>query len=316
MDDGVLRHAAAMASTLGVPLTLLHVVETGGNTTPLDPLDWDVRHREAKGYLSQVVARLRDSANLDLLDVQLRQGSAPDQIRRWTLAHHRDLTVFGRHGEHGPSDWALSSTARKLVEGTSGSLLVVPPESSGRAAAGPAAVIPRYRRILVPLDGSLMAESALASAVTLARVHHAALLVAHVVPGANLTQIGPSSERDLKIEHDVLARNETVARVYLQRVRANLHDSGLRARLVIRQGGDPREQLEHVVARDLVDLVVLSSHGRTCPRNTACGSIAAHLLTHVAVPMLVFREGRKPISPTPALEARRPDAARPPLRAG
>jgi len=310
MDHGVLQHAAALAVAMHVPLTVLHVVEPERRDTPLDPIDWDVRRREAEAYVREAAARLADATTIEAR-VELRQGCAAEQIRQWALGHQGDVTVFCRHGEHGPEGcWALSSTARKLVEGTPGSLLVVPSHGVDPEAA------PRYGRIMVLLDGSLMAESAIPCAVGLAREHQADLIVAHVVPGPQLTQIGPPSEQDLDIEQQVIDRNQSVARTYLQRIRSDLYDTGLNVRVIVRDGGDVRERLEELVSEQRIDLVVLSSHGRTGPRETACGSVAAYLLTHVPVPLLILRERSRT---DPVTRSSRPvsaDVTRHPLRAG
>lgn len=310
MDRGVLQHAAALAVAMQVPLTVLHVVEPDQRSAPPDPIDWDVRRREAEAYVREAAAGLRAAAAIEAR-VELRQGCAAEQIRQWGLGHEGDVMVFCRHGEHGPEGrWSLSSTARKLVEGTPGSLLVVPSQA---VAAG---VTPHYGRIMVLLDGSLVAESAIPSAVGLAREHRAELIVAHIVPGPQLTQIGPPSEQDLDIEQQVIDRNQSVARAYLQRIRSDLYDTGLDVRVIVRDGGDVRERLEELVSEQRIDLMVLSSHGRTGPRDTACGSVAAYLLTHVPVPLLILRERSRTDSATRSSRPASADVTRHPLRAG
>lgn len=312
MSEAVVHHAAKVAAAFGVPLTILRVLEpdSHADAVPPDPLDWDVRQREARACLERLVslARRRD------VDVQpeLIQGRAAEQIIGWAVQHGADLTVLGSHGEHGRSAWTLSSTARKLVDGAPGSLLLV--RADGERGEGHAA---RYRRIMVPLDGSARAESVLPLATRLAKIHGADLLIAHVIPVSELTRVGPLTAQDLELEQRVIARNERVARSYLDQIRARLSEAGVAARTVIARGGDARTGLARLVRREGVDLVILSAYGRRGPRDVPCGSIAAHLLTHAAAPLLVFRERPRRVLRRLSQEATsRAASARPPVQAG
>jgi nucleotide-binding universal stress UspA family protein len=311
MGDTVVRHAAVLAAAFGAPLTILRVLETAsnGDTTPPDPLDWGIRQREARAYLDRLVslARHRD------IDVraELIQGRAAEQICSWALQHGADLTVLASHGKHGRSEWELSSTARKLVDGVPGSLLLIPADGDRRDVS-----TVRYRRIMVPLDGSARAESALPIATRLAIAHEADLLIAHVTPAPELTKVGPLTAQDLDLEQRVIARNERVARSYLDQVRARVSEAGIAARTIISRSGDARTRLARLVRREGVDLIILSAYGRRGPRDTSCGSVAAHLLTHVAAPLLVLRERPRRVMKRLSQEAaRRTASARPPAQA-
>jgi len=285
MDQPVMRHAASCAAAFGAPLTVLRVLETESNadTTPLDPFDWSVRQREARAHLDRLVSL---AGHLDIdARAELIQGRAAPQICGWAAQHGADLHVLASHGEHGRSEWTLSSTAHKLVEGVPGSVLLVPADRARRELD-----VVRYRRIMVPLDGSARAESVLPIAIRLTIAHQAELLIAHVPPSPELTRVGPLTAEDLELEQRFIARNVRVARGYLDQIRARLSEAGVEARISISRSGDARTRLARLVRREDVDLTILSAHGRRGPRDTPCGSVAAHLLTHVAEPLLVFRE--------------------------
>ena len=310
MGETVVLHAAMVAAAFGVPLTILRVLETEpyADTTPPDPLDWGVRQREARACLDRLVSLARHRG----IDVQaeLIQGHAAEQICRWALHHGADLTVLASHGEHGRSEWALSSTAHKLVDGVPGSLLLVPADGDHREGS-----TVRYRRIMVPLDGSTRAESVLPIATRLALAHEADLLIAHVIPSPELTKVGPLTAQDLELEQRVIARNERVARSYLDQIRARVSEAGIEVRTLISRGGDARTRLARLVRREGVDLLLISAYGRRGPRDTPYGSVAAHLLTHAAAPLLVFRERPRRVMRRLSEEAtRRAASARPPAQ--
>jgi nucleotide-binding universal stress UspA family protein len=102
--------------------------------------------------------------------------------------------------------------------------------------------------------------------------------------------VGPLTAQDLELEQRVIARNERVARCYLDQIRARVSEAGIAARTVISRG-DARTRLARLVRREGVDLIILTAYGRRGPRDAPCGSVAAHLLTQVAVPLLIFENG-------------------------
>ena len=311
MGETVVLHGANVAAAFGVPLTILRVLEPDSNVdaAPPDPFDWGVRQREARAYLERLVS-LAGRHDVDAQS-ELIQGRAAEQLCYWVLQHKADLTVLASHGEHGRCEWTLSSTARKLVDAVPGSLLLIPADGDRHEASAVC-----YRRIMVPLDGSSRAESVLPIASRLATVHKAELLIAHVIPAPELTRVGPLTAQDLELEQCVIARNERVARGYLDQIRARMSEAGIAARTVISRSGDARTRLARLVRREGVDLIVLSAYGRRGPRDIPCGSVAAHLLTHVAAPLLIVRERPRRILKRLSQEAaRRAASARPPAQA-
>ena len=284
MDETVVLHATMVAAAFGAPVTVLRVLETAVDTfaAPPDPFEWEVRQREARAYLDRLILM---AGHFVHAEAELIQGRAAPQICNWAQQHGADLSVLASHGEHGRSEWMLSSTAHKLVEGVPGSVLLVPADGEPRDLNDA-----RYRRILVPLDGSARAESVLPIATRLATAHGADLLIAHVPPAPELTRVGPFTAQDIDLQQRLNARNVRVARGYLDQIRARVSEAGVEARINISSAGDARTRLARLVRREGVDLVILSAHGQRGPRDTPCGTVAAHLLTHAAAPLLVFRE--------------------------
>jgi nucleotide-binding universal stress UspA family protein len=169
---------------------------------------------------------------------------------------------------------------------------------------------------MVPLDGSARAESVLPIATRLAKTHKAELLIVHIIPAPELTKVGPLTAQDLELEQRVIARNERVARSYLDQIRARVSEAGVEARTIISRSGDARTGLARLVRRERVDLVILSAYGRRGPRDIPCGNVAAHLLTHAMTPILVVRERpRRVLKRLSEDAARRAASARSPIQA-
>jgi nucleotide-binding universal stress UspA family protein len=148
---------------------------------------------------------------------------------------------------------------------------------------------PNYRRLVVPLDGSRLAESVLPAAAALARGLKASLILLHVVErGAPARAHG---------ERHLVGRKD--AEVYLAAVACRSPLRGLRVSWHVHDddaGGLPRALAKH--EREFGhDLVVLCTHGRGGGRRAVMGSVAQQLVSAGTLPVLVLR---------PPAHARRP----------
>lgn len=285
LGERVLPHAFAVARAFGAPLTLIRVLEGGASGDgPSDPLEWELRRKEAENYLDRVVAGCSDQRAE--IRGELIEGAAAEQIYLWAAHHGVDLTVLSSHGSGGLSECRFAGTASKLIERVPGSLLLVP------ARSAPCEGIARYRKILVPLDGSARAESVLPFATRVAADAEAELVLAHVVPVPELIELGALEAEDLELRDRLVRRNERVANQYLDRVRAHLAESRLAVRATVLRGGDVRGRLIRLIADLAIDLVVLSAHGQTGRADVHCGSVASHLLSHSTSPLLIVRPAR------------------------
>ncbi|MBW2230956.1 MAG: universal stress protein [Deltaproteobacteria bacterium] len=282
--SGIVPHAQLVAKTLGARLTLLHVVESesaSGGARP-DPLDWEIRQREARTHLEGLAAPLVE-LEYDIR-VEVIQGLPAEQICAWVEREGVDLTVLCSHGARGLSDWNLASTARKLIERTPGSLLLVP------AAAAVKGAEVRYRRILVPLDGSPRAESAVPMAARIAASQNAELLLVHVVSVPEITRIGPLDAEGAELERRLSEHNRRLASVYLDRLRTRTSQQTSGVRAIVTGDETARAGLERLIREQEVDLVVMSAHGLTGRTDCHCGSVTEYALMHATTPLLVIRD--------------------------
>lgn len=111
-------------------------------------------------------------------------------------------------------------------------------------------------RVLVPLDGSQLAEGALAHAVTLARATAACLTVVHVLEPEKQT----TSEAAIDPLDWHLRKAE--ANSYLETVGRRLEGLELPLETLLLEGNAARQIVEYARRED-VDLIVLSSHGNS-----------------------------------------------------
>ena len=283
----VLSHGRAVAKALNAPLVLLRVLEAGfpSDNGPRDPVERKIRRREAEGQ----IMRLAEACSHDggRTDTEIVEGSAAEQIALWVREHQSDLAVLGTHGEGGVTDWSLGNTVRRVLESGVGSVLLVPPSVSSDVVS--------YRRLLVPVDGSCRAESVLPLAVRIAKAHGAELVLAHIVPVPELTETGPLDKEDVDLRERLAARNERVARDYLDRLQMRVAASGVSTRVIMKRG-DVRAKLSHLIASD-ADLGVLSARGHAARADAPYGRVTAHLMGNVTAPLLIVqRDAYAPVA--------------------
>jgi nucleotide-binding universal stress UspA family protein len=283
-SDVALRHAVSVAKTFDSALTLLHVLapvrENAGLRT-MDAYGWEIARQEAGAYLSRLESETAQASGLHV-DSRLEQGHPAERIT--SIAHElaADLTVIGSHGEDALLAWNLGSTAQQVLAAAKGSVLVARSTSRAQDAWEP-------KRILVPLDGSPRTESVLPTAARIAKAHDAEILLAHLVvepSGAAMLR----AEADIELARELTKRLESSATRYLDNLCEQLGREGLPVRALVVRRADERQSLLDVAQKEHVDLVVVSAHGSNCNPARSFGSVAAHLLAHSPVSLLVLQD--------------------------
>jgi nucleotide-binding universal stress UspA family protein len=134
--------------------------------------------------------------------------------------------------------------------------------------------------ILVPLDGSLVAEAALKPAVAIARETGAKLVLLRAAEAHTLPLADP-------IEAQVDVMDE--AQEYLASARARVTAGGVSDVEVSAWYGPPAEAIVEAARCRHADLIVMSSHGRSGVARLVLGSVAETVLRATAVPILLIR---------------------------
>ncbi len=134
-----------------------------------------------------------------------------------------------------------------------------------------------YKTILVPLDGSELAEKCLKEARELAALAQAEISLLRVVRAVTVPGTDPTDK-----EVEVVDR----AQAYLDRVARGLEADGLTVSTHVRYGHPAKEIID---ASKKADLVAMSTHGRTGLGRWALGSVAEKVLRHSEKPVLLIR---------------------------
>lgn len=136
-----------------------------------------------------------------------------------------------------------------------------------------------YKTILVPLDGSDLAESILEQVSTLARGYGARLL---------LMTVGPSLPTSLPRARDIQLSLTFQAEAYLERIRDILVSRGLSVETIVRIG-DPASEILEMAAHQKVDLIIINSRGGEGAPSPFLGSVAAKVAGASTIPVFVLK---------------------------
>jgi len=136
-----------------------------------------------------------------------------------------------------------------------------------------------YQKILVPLDGSAVSEQILPEVEKLAASGDTAISLlrvayAHTIPGVDPTEAQVAVVRE--------------AEDYLATIEERLGKNGIQVDIHVRYGNDADEILNHCDQYD-IDLVAMSTHGRSGVKRWLLGSVAEKVIRHATKPILLVR---------------------------
>jgi nucleotide-binding universal stress UspA family protein len=273
-----LAHAAAIASATGARLTAMRVLEPPPGQVSTDPVEWRLRLHDAEVELKHDLLEFSDP---DAKAVVIG-GQAAECICAWARDNGIDLTVLSATGDGNWPFSGLGGTARRVVEVTNSSVLLVP-----RSEPGDAAIC--YRRVMAPLDGSPRSECALPITMAIAAAHEAEVVLVHAAPNIELTEIGPVEAEAVALRDKLRHRNELVAEKYFKQVKSRLPPRPVATRTRVLASGDPRHALARAAVADRSDIIILCSTGLGAHPDLSVGSVAEYLISHADKPILLVR---------------------------
>ena len=148
-----------------------------------------------------------------------------------------------------------------------------------------------YKKILVPLDGSKLAECALPHAGALAKgcdTEKVILVsVTERLQGYRAFE-DPSHPLGQRLAPEAFGKKETQAQRYLGRIAKTMEAKGIKVDTEVLLG-DPAEEIIIYVKHHECDLIVISSHGRSGVSRWTHGSVADRVFRGSPVPVLMVR---------------------------
>lgn len=279
VSESAIPIAIAMSRILGLRPALVEVVQDVSG----DINDRNVQElRPVQHYLRGVAADQR-VADLHLETHAVpSEGNVADGIISASERLHASLIVMATSGATGLKRLFSGSVVDDVVKRSSVPVLATRGDAD----------LPReawtLRRLLVPLDSSPVAETALEPAVELALAANAELVLSQVV---NLAMVyapagDPTGQQYVMMQDDLVHAGEEYLGGIKERLEA-AHPGQLSITTYVLQGAPAPTLIDHADAVE-ADLVVMTTHARRGLARVALGSVADRLLRAGNTPLLLL----------------------------
>jgi nucleotide-binding universal stress UspA family protein len=220
-------------------------------------------------------------------------GDPAEQILAVARERGATMIVLASHGRGAALRLILGSVANEVVRDATIPVIVVRPgDASNRAGQH------GFRRLVVPLDGSPLAATAIPVAATLAKSKRLPVLLVYA---ADLSQVesplaGYGAALSDRVHQRVMGALKDQAQRVLEGAGAQLMRQGVVAawRILL---GPPAQVIADAVTAG--DLIVIASHRRVGMERLLAGSTADELVATGAAPVMIIRETQMPLMTTP-----------------
>ena len=310
LADPALRLALAVAQRVNAPVELVHVYAPTRQTlgAPVrDPACIEEERGRLRERFAALATRLDITRNV-LVTATVLDGEPAEALCRHTTDRRSALIVMATHGLGGRSREWIGNVADAVVRWSHAPVLLVHPGAVGHAEA----TGPLFRRVLVPLDGSELAESVLAHALALgdaaAGVQEATafelLTVVHSRSGYRHSSPNGRPARDQEAGDPRGTVGD--AERYLAHLATELERCGTRVYWrIVAHTHTAHAILEHARTTS-ADLIALSTHGCGGRRRRLAHSVTDEIMLGASMPILICH----PDTNTAAAASRRHPAIR------
>ena len=281
--------AASNGSVVLVRIVTMPVEYGPALVPPLSMNTMDAEYAEFKGYLTDM-AGLPVLANIPT-EVQVLMGPPAQTILEAVADKKADIVVMTSHGRTGFSRWMLGSVAQLIAHHSVAPVLILREHGTTLVAQHPD--FEHLPRVLVPLDGSPLAEAALEPAAdvaaalspTQAALHLALIVSPYEAMEENMPEalavggakeyLGAVADR-MKKDHPGLTITWSVG-------------SGLDIAETIIRIAERGDDTEGAGVFGGCDAIAIATHGRTGFARWALGSITERVLHGTKLPLLIVR---------------------------
>ena len=276
------RHLAGKFKTAVELLAVIDIAEIASHITPEK-----ARHLDtfiaggvsgSETYLGKIAQTFGGTVKCTV-----GKGRAGDAIIEHGMADAATLITMATHGRSGLNRFLLGSVAEKVLRGTANPLLLVraTEEATGEGEAG-------FKTMIVPLDGSQLAESVLAPVAEIAKTLtvEVTLLRAYHIPYN--AYAGDDGFYALNYD-DLIGSVSDEAAAYLDKKVAEMKKLGVEKVSGLSQEGFAGDEIIALGKKTPAGLIAMSSHGRSGVQRFVLGSVTENVVRHTINPVLVVR---------------------------
>lgn len=236
-------------------------------------------------YLGKVAERLRTQVKMinsesDVKTVVIN-GEPATALVEYAEKEGIDLIIMMSHGRLGIMRWAMGGTASKIIQRCRIPVLLV------RASQ----VLPKrrpvqvFKKILAPLDGSSIGEAALSYVKTIVKALNCEVILLRVVEIVQRVHTVGGLDHFVYSEQQI-ERMEDEALKYLEKARQQFDKGNVK---IILRTGDPAQEIIRLSTEENVNVVAMSSHGKSGIMRWVMGSVSSKILQAGEAPLLLVR---------------------------
>ncbi len=294
LAEVVFPYAKELAGRLDIEVILLYVGSPGlREFAPMQQAYVKQAAENIQGQARAIQKKTGITLDSKLIHArgELATGYPAEEILRYADENGVDLILIATHGRSGLKRWALGNVADKVLRASKIPTLVV---SAGIPDTTPYDEWPR-KTIMVPLDGSELAESVLSHAEALAKQRGEpmdVILIKVCEPPAMPTYYAPElSGVPLNwgeyLDQEVV-KCKQMSLEYLAGIEKRFKDSKINVRSEVLVG-KAADELVGYATKNPFSIIVMATHGRSGLSRLIYGSVAANLIYGVSNPIFVVK---------------------------
>ena len=285
--EKVLPYARFVAGALKLPVELVAVVDIVEMATHITAarashLDIVIEHsvRNSEQYLRGVAGTFPGGTKCTV-----EKGKAEQVIIETAAADKGTIITMATHGRSGINRWLLGSIAEKVLRGTTNPLLLVRATEQEKAES-----VASLKSIVVPLDGSELAEGVLPAVAELAKTLKLAVVLCRAYNLPTSAYADDEGEGYDEINYDeMLTATRDGAVDYLEKKTEAVKKMGIANVSSVAKEGFAADEIISLSRQSPDNLIAMSTHGRSGVKRWVFGSVTETIVRHSADPVLVIR---------------------------
>jgi nucleotide-binding universal stress UspA family protein len=284
--EQALPYARTLANKLKVPVEFMGVID-------IAELAMHISAEKAR-YLERMIEQ-GERSSMDYLkriantfpglsvNCAIEKGTAAEAIIDKAAVDKGTLITMATHGRSGINRWVLGSVAEKVLRATNNPLLLI--RAVDQATPGGEA---RLTSVIVPLDGSELAESVLPAVVELAKKLDLEILLFRAFNIPYGIYAGADGYYAINFDQ-LIAEIKDEANAYLEKKTEELKRKGVEKVSCLVKEGLSADEIISFGRQTSDNLIAMCTHGRSGVKRWVLGSVTETVVRHCGDPVLVIR---------------------------
>jgi nucleotide-binding universal stress UspA family protein len=282
LAEDAIPYAVEMVNVTHARVTLIHVIEKNPPENIHGQAHLHTREDAAR-YLSEIADKY--FAPLTAVATHVHEepvDKVADSITNHIVEYNSDLLIMCSHGNGGVRDMLYGTIAQQIIANKKIPVLVIHPSEDKKPDA------PKFKRLMVPVDGNPEHEQGFDYAVQFARDSGASLQLFLVVPTYQVLQ-GEQAALGTLLPIStayMLDELESASETYLYNHIDRLCKMNVDTNAEVRRG-DPVDEIVNYAGENTFDMVIIGTHGKSGARAFWAGSKASRILSRLKTPVLL-----------------------------